>query len=243
MNWRPFLYKWHKWFAVAVGLLTFIWFASGVVMMLPSPLFGGKPGPRGPAEQLDFRQAKVTVPQAIAVLETATGRPARITGVSMRRLRGRLLYSLATAGDKTYFVDAISGEPFSITEEIARQIALSTLGEGASLGPVSQVKKYGWEYTWGPLPVYRFEANDAAGTIVYVAMDTGESRTSDRAGRTRALLADSHTLQFLRPLMPQWSVKLTMLVFSAVGVVMTLLGGAILWLQLRTWWQNRWRTT
>lgn len=243
VNWKSFLYKWHKWFAVAAGLFTLVWFGSAVVMMLPSPLFGSKIAPRAQAEALDFRQAKVTVPEAIAALETASGQPARITGVSLRRFRGRLLYSLSTPGEKSYFIDAISGEPFVITEQVAREIALSAVGSSVSLGNASKIDKFDGEYAWGPLPVYRFEVEDSAGTIAYVGIQTGEVRSTNRLGRIRAFLADAHTLQFLRPMLPGWSMRLTLLVFSGMGVGMTLLGLGILWLQLRGWWQNRWRTS
>jgi len=35
MNWSRFIFKTHKWLAVTAGLLTLIWFVSGVVMVLP----------------------------------------------------------------------------------------------------------------------------------------------------------------------------------------------------------------
>lgn len=242
VNWKPFLYKWHKWFAVAAGLLTLLWFGSAVVMMLPDPLFGSKAARRETAESLDFRQVKVTVPEAIAALEAATGQPAQITGVGLRRFRGRLLYSLSTPGGKSYLIDAISGEPFIITEQVAREIAFSAVSRSASLGPARKIEKFDSDYNWGPLPAYRFQVEDSPGTAVYVGIQTGEVRSTDRLGRIRAFLTGTHTLQFLRPMLPNWSVKLTMLVFSVIGVGMTLLGGAILWLQLRSWWQSRWRT-
>ena len=243
VNWRPFLYKWHKWFAVAAGLLTLIWFGSAVVMVLPSPLFGSKATPRDTAVAPDFREAKVTVPEAIAALEAATGQPARIAGVSLRRFRGRLLYSLSTPGGQSHFIDAISGEPFVITEPVAREIALSAVSGSPSLGAAERVERHSSDYEWGPLPAFRFKVNDAAGTTVYVGIQTGEVHSTDRLGRVRAFLVGTHTLQFLRPALPNWSVRLTMLVFSVIGVGMTLLGGAILWLQLRSWWQNRGRTS
>lgn len=243
MNWKPFFYKWHKWFAVAAGLLTLIWFGSAVVMMLPNPLFGSKLSPRDTAEALDFRQAKVTVPEAIAALEATTGQPARITGVSLRRFRGRLLYSLSTVEGKSHLIDAVSGEHFVITEQVARDIALSALSGSASLGPATRIEKFDRDYPLGPLPAYRFQVNDGAGTTIYVGIQNGEVRSTDRLGRIRGFLAGTHTLDFLRPMLPHRSIKLTMLVFSLVGVGMTLLGCGILWLQFRSWWHNRRRTS
>jgi hypothetical protein len=243
VNWKPFLYKWHKWSAVAAGLLTLIWFGSGVVMMLPSPLFGSKAEPRDTSERLDFRQATVTVPEAIAALEAATGQPAQVTGVSLRQFRGRLLYSLSTRGANSHLIDAISGAPFVITEAIAREIALSAVSSSASLGPATKIEESDSDYRWGPLPAYRFPVGDAAGTAIYVAIQTGEVRSTDRPGRIRGFLAGTHTLEFLRPMLPSRIVKLLMLVVSLIGVGMTMLGSAILWLQFRNWWQSRWRTS
>lgn len=243
MIWKPFFYKWHKWCSVAAGLLTFIWFGSGVVMMTPRSLFPAETVPAARQAALpDFREAKITLPAAIAALEAATGQPAEITGVSLRRVHGRLLYSFSAARNGQHFIDAISGARFIITEPIAREIALASLPGTGSLRSGSKIEQHGWEYSWGPLPAYRFEVGDSAGTIFYVGVPNGDVRACGRACRVRGFLADTHTLSFLRPIFPNWSVKLVMLVFSIIGLAMTMLGSAILWLHFRNWWQGRWRT-
>ena len=212
-------------------------------MMTPRSLFPAETVPAARQAALpDFREAKISLPAAIAALEAATGQPVEITGASLRRVHSRLLYSLSTPRGGPHFIDAITGEKFVITEDVAREIALTSLPGTGSLGSGSRIEKYGWEYNWGPLPAYRFEVGDSAGTIVYVGVSNGEVRACGRACRARGFLADTHTLSFLRPILPNWSVKLVMLVFSIIGLAMTMLGSAILWLHFRNWWQGRWRT-
>jgi hypothetical protein len=241
VNWNRFVYKSHKWLAVAAVLLTFVWFSSGVVMVLPSPLFSsaGKPVPSFGEPAASMRDAVVRPVDAIAAVDQVAGKTVQVRSVSFRALPGRIAYVVATTDAGTHLVDAVSCQPVIVNEELARQIAAELLPAGAQVREASILKGRSHEYSFGPVPAYRFVADDTARTIVYVGVQTGEARSTDRAGRIRAFLAGAHSLEFLHPYLQRRFVANLMLLLGSVGTLMTLFGAWILWLQFLNWRRAR----
>ncbi len=236
MSWSRFIYKTHKWLAVAAGVFTFLWFASGVVMVLPTNLFGRVPAAASEPERPAFRDVTVGVPQAIAKVEATTGRRVEVTDVGFRRLLGELFYQISTDAG-THLVNARTGERLEIGEEAAWQILSRAIGSPAErlAGRLTLLREYDEGYAYGPLPVYRYPAGDAAGTIFYVAVPTGEWRATNRAGRIRGFIAGLHTFEPLRALLPARGVRLAVIGMGAVGTLMTLFGLGILYVQFLQW--------
>jgi hypothetical protein len=105
MNVTRLVYTSHRWLAASVGLLTFLWFVSGIVMMLPQNLISRPPAPApAPPRAQTFRDATVTVPQAIAALEASLGQPVDVNDIGFRGLEGRLFYRISTADNGTHLV-------------------------------------------------------------------------------------------------------------------------------------------
>ena len=240
MNTTRLVYKSHKWLAVGVGLLTFLWFASGIVMMLPQNFFSRPPAPAAaPPQTQTFRDATLTIPQAIAALEKVMGQPVEVTSVSFRGLEGKLFYAISTAKNGTHLINVADGTRFVVTEEVARQLATRAAGGASSLGAASLVRAYDADYTYGPLPAWRIPANDGANTIYYVTAETGEVRSTDRLGRIRGFIGGMHMFRYLHPLLSERSIKVALIVTSVVGTAMSIFGMWILWIQLRNWWHAR----
>ena len=240
MTLSRFVMKTHKWLAVGVGLFTLLWFASGVVMVLPKSLLGGaKLSAQGEAAAPDFKQIAITVPQAIAAAEAATGPGLVTTGVDLRTIEGRLYYQISTVKTGSHLIDAISGAPLEITEAYAKQIAVRALGTAAPLERSETLRSYSMEYAYGPLPVFRFAFADPAGTIVYLDPLTGEMRVSNRNVRIRTFIAGAHTFNFLTPLLAVRGAKIVLIFFSLVGLLMSLFGFWILWIQFQNWLARR----
>jgi len=240
MTLNRFIYKTHKWLAVSVGFFTLLWFGSGVVMVLPRS-FLGRPGanPAGAPAAPDFKQMTITVPQAIATAEAAAGGSAVATSVDVRVIEARLYYQIALAKGGTQLIDAVSGTRLEITAEYARQMAERLIGGRGKISESGMVRTHDLEYAYGPLPVYRFVFDDAAATIVYVHPSTGERLSSDRRGRLRAFIVGTHSFEFFRPLVAARGTRVLMLLFSFVGLVMTLFGSWILWIQFQNWRARR----
>lgn len=239
MNLSRFVFKSHKWLAVATGLLTLMWFVSGIVMLVPVRFFGGPgfkstEGPPGP----DYRQVALSVPQAIATVETELGRTVKVTGMEFRRLAGRLFYRVQTDGAGSHLVDAVTGERYVIDEAAAREL-LRLVEPEAHVAAVTLVKDFDSDYTYGPLPAYRLVLADGSRTAYYISTDTGEIRGTNREGRWRSFIAGTHTFDFLRPVMTSAAHRLLLIGTSAIGTLMTVFGLAILWIQYVNWRARR----
>jgi hypothetical protein len=247
VNLSRFVYKSHKWLSVAVGLFATLWFFSGMVMILPSPLLQSsssappRVAPAAPPES--FRDVKVSVPEAIAAADASSGHRLEIADVGFRRVLGRLVYALADADGHVHLIDATNGMRIQINEERARQIGIASVGGQFSARQVSLLQRFDWTYKYGPLPAYRLMFDDPAGSVLYVSAETGEVQFTSRLGRLRSLVSDAHTFGFLQPMVPGRWVQWALFVFAGVGFLLSLFGGWILWLQLDGWWRLHRRTT
>lgn len=240
MTLNRLVYKTHKWLAVGVGLFTLLWFASGIVMVLPRNLIGSAgPERAGSGAPPDYKGVSISVPQAISAAEAAAGGSVVTTDVNLRRIEGRLYYQISTAKSGSHLIDAVSGARLEITEEYAKQMAVRLIGGRGTVEESGLVRKVGAEYRFGPVPVYRFAFGDAARTAVYVSPVTGEVLTSNRTGRLSGFIAGTHTFEFFRPLMGQRWIKLGLVFFSFVGLVMSVFGTWILWIQFQNWRARR----
>jgi hypothetical protein len=240
MTLNRFIYKTHKWLAVGVGLLTLVWFASGIVMVLPKNLLGGaRTAPMAAPAVPDFRAMAVSVPQAIAAAEAAAGANMVITDVELRSIEGRHYFLISTAKAGQHLIDAVSGARLDITEEYAKQMALRLVGEGAAIQESETLRKYSRAYSYGPLPAFRFAFADDASTVVFVSPKTGEIISSDSKGRLRGFIAGMHTFDFLEPALDSRGRRSVLVVFSFVGLVMSVFGTWILWIQFQNWRARR----
>jgi hypothetical protein len=239
MTLNRFVYKTHKWLAVGVGLITVVWFASGIVMVLPASMLGGGAAPVPAPGKPDFPAMTVSVAQAVAAAQAAGGANLVVSQVELRPIEGRLYYQISTAKSGTHLIDATSGARLDITEEYAKQMAARLAGGSAAIQESETVKKYGIEYSFGPLPVFRFVFADPATTIVYVSARTGELRASTRQGRMRAFIGGTHTFDFLQPVVADRGKRMALLIFSFVGLAMSTFGSWILWIQFQNWRARR----
>ncbi|MGH9815489.1 MAG: PepSY domain-containing protein [Candidatus Acidiferrales bacterium] len=239
MSWSRFIFKSHKWLAVAVGLLTLVWFVSGIVMVMPGRFFSppAPPDPSGPAGP-GYRDVAVTAPQAVAVAEAAVGGEVEVSGVSFLRVAGRLLYQVKTAAAGSHLVDAVTGERFVIDEQIAREMVRRSV-PGAKQGDVTVLQAYDLDYAIGPLPAFCVALDDGRDTKYYVAVENGEMRATNRAMRWRDRFVGLHTFRFLRHVMDGEGVRITLILTSIVGTAMSVFGMAILWVQFVNWRARR----
>lgn len=241
MTFQRFVFKTHKWLAVGVGLFTFFWFLSGIVMVLPLQRETQPPGvaQQGQAPARDshpYRQVAVSVPQAIAAAEAAAGRPLSVTSVSFRALPGRLVYQIETNGAGVFLMDTAEVARIVITPELAAQIAAAALGHPAAWPAPVLLREHTSEYMHPSLPAYRLEADDAQHTVYYISAQTGEVlQGSTRLGRLRGILVGMHTFGFLRPEMDNRAISLTLIGFALTGLLLSVSGMWILGLQLLNW--------
>lgn len=240
MSWNRFIFKSHKWLAVAVGLLTLLWFVSGIVMATPASWFGApQPIPVGEADGASFRDVAVTVPQAIDAVERTVGHSVDVSSVGFRRTSGLLLYEISTKQDGTHLVDALRGELFVVDPAVVQGLVMRAMPGVHSSEPATLIREHDRDYRFGPLPAWRVPLKDPNETIFYVATSTGEMRATNRGGRLRGLIAGLHTFNFLHGAMSNRGVRVTLILTSVVGTLMSLFGLAILWIQFVNWRERR----
>lgn len=242
MTLSRFVFKSHKWLAVPTGVITFLWFFSGILMTVPNRLLRAVAGPqpqvgRAQTGESPYRTLRISIPDAIAAVDRSGGHALNVRDVSMRSIEGQLYYRISTE-EGVRLVNGNDGSLLTISGDVARRILVHGGIPAEQLGAVAFLKEYNLEYPYGPLPAWRVESHDAKATIYYVGVD-GELRSSRRLGRIHEFLMGMHTLEFLSPWFRIGILRLIMWIFSILGTTMTLFGFWILWIQYKNWLERR----
>jgi hypothetical protein len=239
MTLNKFVFKTHKWLAVGVALATVVWFITGVALIVPPRLLRGAEARAVRADLPSFEDARVTIPQAIAAMQAAAGAPVKAAQIAFQRLPGKLLYEISATNGKTYFVDALSGDPFVVNETTARQLAENFLAGRGQVVEVTLEKRYTVDHHGGPLPYYRVRADDPEQSTFFFANGAGGFRVTTRLDRILGMFHGAHTFAILRPWLPGAAVRALALLMTVAGTVMSFFGVWILWLQWQNWWNAR----
>jgi hypothetical protein len=190
-------YLTHRWIGIVLGILVFVWFASGIVMMYyPYPeltesqqlalLRAFEP----PDDLIGFTRAAAAYDRWMrerppAEHDGAGARAAGAAGVVTARLQlwdGHLVYRLFADTPRrprdVGVVDARTGAALTpLAPEPAARVARAVVGPLAPLERVELLPRgdhyfMGNEQRWD-FPVYRVRFGDDAGTAVYVSRNTG----------------------------------------------------------------------
>ena len=228
---KRYLYLAHRWLGIALGLFVLLWIVSGVVM-----LFVGYPK-LTPVEHLSRLQplsADCCVAPGAALAASADPRTPlslRLTGAG-----GSPRYLLDYGDGPLLAVDARSGRRI---ERIgpAEVLASARQFAGAEVHLLDQVEEDAWTRNHAlarERPLYRVQADDAEGRLLYVSSHTGlvvrDATAHERAWNL--LGAWLHWLYPLREVLPKalWSVALVYgALLAAVLVLLGMLIGLLRW--------------
>lgn len=184
-------YLTHRWIGIALGILVFVWFGSGIVMMYyPYPeliesrqlalLAAYEPpddliGPTGAV-----RAYRNGLGQEAGAQPNAAHRD--VVALRLERWDDRLVYRLFGDAPRRpqplALVDARTGRVLTpVTPETAARVARSVVGPAAPLERVELLPRsdhyfMGNEQRWA-FPVYRVRFGDRDATAVYVARNSG----------------------------------------------------------------------
>jgi hypothetical protein len=227
----------HRWMGVALSLLFFLWFVSGIVMM-----YWGFPGVRPEdrlerAPTLDSSQIKLTAEQAYASLNRK-GEPSQAL---LTTFDGRPVYRFANAPPGRRLQPRAGGRPeqlmvYADTGEMQRGVDAAMLDRIAAAWaklPVSMATKVSvkevdqWTVA-GQLrtlrPMYKYSFKD--GQQIYISGLNGEvvQYTTSSARFWAYLGAIPHWIYFtpLRKHQPEWSQ--VVIWTSGIGTIAALLG-------------------
>ncbi|EHY77308.1 Na+/proline symporter [Stutzerimonas stutzeri ATCC 14405 = CCUG 16156] len=229
---KRYLYLAHRWLGIALGLFVLLWIVSGVVM-----LFVGYPKltPEEHLSRLQPLSGDCCVAPGAALAASADPRTPlslRLTGAG-----GSPRYLLDYGDGPLLVVDARSGKRI---EHIGAAEALASarqFADGAEVRLLDQVEEDAWTRNHAlarERPLYRVQADDAEGRLLYVSSHTGlvvrDATAHERAWNL--LGAWLHWLYPLREVMPKalWSVALVYgALLAAVLVLLGMLIGLLRW--------------
>jgi len=224
---KRYLYLAHRWLGIGLGLFVLLWIVSGVVM-----LFVGYP--KLTAEEHLSRLQPLSVNCCIApgAALAASKDPRTPLSLRLTGAGGSPRYLLDYGDGPLLAVDARSGKRI---EHIGAAEALASarqFADGAEVRLLDRVEEDAWTRNHAlarERPLYRVQADDAEGRLLYVSSHTGlvvrDATAHERAWNL--LGAWLHWLYPLREVMPKaiWSVAL---VYGALlAAVLVLLGMAI----------------
>ena len=169
-SWKRQLHLWHRWLGIGVGVLVLLWFGSGIVMMyMPYPALTEQ---ERMAWLSPIDPAKVRISAWDAWLTTA--QPGLPGAVRLNTVAGRPVYHFQ-AGPSLHSIWADTGAALQVTDGMAAEAARSAV-PGARVLSVERLQLDQW--TFGRVamhrPLYRVDAGDAAGSVLYVSGRTGE---------------------------------------------------------------------
>lgn len=179
-SWKRQLHLLHRWLGIAAGLLVLLWFGSGVVMMyVPYPALTEQERMAWLAP-LDAGRIRVGAWDAWrATAEAGVPESVRLNSVA-----GRPAYHFL-AGGRWRSVWADSGAALRVTAAIAEASALAAApGAVAPSSALVEIDQWSFGRLDAHRPLYRIDAGDPAGSVLYVSSRTGELvRDTTRAER------------------------------------------------------------
>jgi hypothetical protein len=204
----------HRWLGIALGLLFIVWFVSGIVMM-----YAGMPA-LDPVERL--ARLPAINPQSLRVPPP----PAQGARLSIASLEGRPVYRVTGARTQFAFADTGDAVP-PVDREQALRIARAFAGPPSVRYDVRLTDADQWTFDVRRLmPMHRIVVEDAAGTRLYVAENSGDvvAKTTASGRRWGWLGAVLHWLYFapFRRNASLWSNSV--IAVSLAGTVMCLFG-------------------
>ncbi|HSB55711.1 MAG TPA: PepSY domain-containing protein [Gemmatimonadales bacterium] len=224
----------HKWIGITLGVLVFIWLASGIIMELPFT----PPVPDAAAGRFEPATAVISPAQAVALVATREQDTAAVRRVDVVLVAGQAYYDVQVRGGRDYLIDVRTGERLQMSPAVAEATARRGLPDGVPLVSVRQVSDHSlYEYPGGPLPAYRVEFGDPRHTIAYVSARDGSVRHTTRWIRLRYFISDMHTFQQLETLTGSKLVSHGSITGTSAIAILLVLTGYYLVLPRR--WQRK----
>lgn len=218
------IYKVHRWAAVVAGICILIWLTSGIVMVLPP--MSARPVPQPDTTPIDFSSVALSPAEALASLNGASGQEVGgATGIRLRRIGDTIVYEVSAPDGSVRFVDAASGQAFTITAEEAESLIRSRY---PSLGRAQEIRlltewdqRLPWELPSSFKGVFENDSNAA----YYVNPANGGVDRRDREDILKQIAYKVHVLEPIRLITGRERLQIIGLIaMSVLGLVVALSG-------------------
>ena len=154
----------HKWLSIIIGIQILIWVASGLIIsLLDHQIASGRASKQSPQPIMPVGAVTNLVP--IDSLKLNSSKP--IIRISLERAASNLIYRIV-AHDGTQTFDAITGQKFSLSPEIAQTLALQSYkGDGQPTATSYRAK--GSQEVHSAGAVWQVDFDDKLATSVYLS--------------------------------------------------------------------------
>jgi hypothetical protein len=181
----------HRWVFTATGIFILIWLLSGLLMVAPAHWFGGSvKWQKNP--QVDYHSAVLSPSDAIARLESGTVVPVEVNSVDLRQISNHLLYSIVLADGSEQLIDAMNGEHFRFSAELAETMIRNNFNINAPLAEIEQLTEHNTDYPWGSLPAFRMIFTDSPSASYFVVQKNLKMYRSSPLTRLRSAITSLH---------------------------------------------------
>lgn len=229
------LYAIHRWISAIAVLQLAIWSLTGAFFVIvPIGTVRGE-GVEGAHDAV--------LPDSLGVISPATAQAlagqyglGAVSSLDLRATPSGLWY-FARRGDHTVRIDARSGEFRPVELEEAEDTARRDQGGGPVVRSSALLTEAPIEYRGKPLPAWRVQLDDEAGTAIYVDVRTGEvtARRNDR-WRTYDFLWSLHIMDYKG----RENFNHPLLIVAVGLALLTVFSGVTLWVvRLVRRWRSR----
>lgn len=229
---RSQLRKLHKWIFIYMGVFMLLWVISGIIISVPMAWMDVNTV--GDKQAVDYGAATVSPAAAAARVIADNGPDTRISDLHTQKIQDRLLYVVKASGGKTSVIDAVSGEYFEFTAQLAEDIIRTRYAIDAPLIQNIKLEKHNFGYPWGPLPVshLRFEGKHSDADF-YVNHQSGGVRSGTPLTRARVAAGMIHSLEPVKFLTGSEMTHRVVLVLLGVVTLLGVIPGVYLTLPRR----------
>lgn len=221
MSTKPWIRKAHRWLGLLFSLTVMMSAGSGVIHTVMTRTQAPPPPARPPDLPLEVAAIRLTAQEAIGRVDGVR----EVAAINLRMIAGQPVYQIFPADGVPRYVNAVTGavDP-GMDETYGAEIASGFLS-GKSVKRTDYLTHFDSEYIgiFRILPVYRFDAEDAEGTRVYVSTVTGSvTRLTDDDKQLEAnIFTFIHKFGFIpNKDLRDWSLTLV----TAGAFVVSLLG-------------------
>ncbi len=189
---RRTLYQIHKWLGIMGGLFLLVQAVSGISLILPSlsPMWSPREWTLKPT---DLQDITLSPTEAVTtVLANLPGTSLEVERVTLKRILNLIVYEVSVKAYGPRIVDARSGQIFTMTPELAEQIARDAFPSESRVYRIERIDRHDFSYIAGPLPVYRIAFEDDPSVLYHVSMTDGKVVRRDRLNRMRAIIERFH---------------------------------------------------
>ena len=171
------------------------------------------------ATPIDLQEVTLSPAEALSHLSKLVDGSPRAQSIGLKKIAQSVIYEINLANGGSYLLEAQTGQLFTMTPEIAEEIARDYVSSSADVLETDLTTLHSYAYSWGPLPAFRIVFNHDPSTAYYVSVRDGNVLRSDRWSRIHGAIESLHVFQPLKLFTQRESIRKGLLVLlSAVGI-------------------------